>query len=1045
MLSTRSLSLRKFWTVACFAAVSIPLWSQSYTLTTIAGADHLGDGKQATTVPLREPFGVAQDAAGNIYIADQSDHRIRRVDANGVITTIAGTGRPDYTGDGGPATAATFFSPRNLRLDGKGNLFVCDYNNGVIRKIDLTTGIITTVAGNGTFTYNGENIPATQSGMSPFDLAIDSDGNLYIADGFNHRVRRVNASDGKIQTVAGIGVAGYSGNNSAAITAAFNFPLGVAVDAQKNLYIADYLNNRIRKVVAATGIVTSIAGIGIANITGNGGLATSATLLYPHGVLLEPNGDILIGGDYDVRRITVSTGIIRNVAQYLADYGFAGDGGLSDKALFSSIGGISVAANGDILIADTTNYRVRRVRSGIVNTVAGVGLVNDVPAASAFLSAPAGLALNGTGGLLLADRLFNQIRSVAAGRVNKVFGDGYATAALTRVSKPEGIARDRSGFIYIADTQNSRILRMDPTGATNVFAGGRGYGYNGNFGQATGINLAAPLAVTVDAAGAVYIADTDNCRVRKVVDGVLSTIAGSASCVYSGDDGPATSAGIIPWDIALDNTGGLLIADGSHHRVRRVDLTTGIITTIAGIGTAGHTGDGGPATQAQVNDVRGITVDSAGRVYFAEYGVSMVRMIQNGTIRTVAGTGPYVSSADSGPATAVAFDPVRLIADTDGSIYISDEYNDKIRKLALAVPANLTVVQGAGATGAPASKVTVQVRLTEASGISVAATTVRFAVASGTAQLSSASAATTSAGIAQVEVSLGSTLGPVTITASSDGVPSVNINLTITAPSAPVPQLDDAAIVGAGLSVPSVRALSTGGIMSAFGRNFGVGATFRKVGESDLVNGKVPTVFAGICVDISGSRAPVFGASDTQVNFQVPAGLSGSAAVKIITKCGAAGETATNVITVPVQSAAPEFFYFTQSLNGKNPVAATDTITGALRASPTLFPGSGIAAPKPGSYVTIYATGFGDTDPSFTPGDFPPAIGRAKGNIRVLLNGTALPAENVLYAGVTPNSPGLYQLNLLIPAGTTAGDLSLVIEIAGIQSPAGAYLTVGAP
>jgi uncharacterized protein (TIGR03437 family) len=167
--------------------------------------------------------------------------------------------------------------------------------------------------------------------------------------------------------------------------------------------------------------------------------------------------------------------------------------------------------------------------------------------------------------------------------------------------------------------------------------------------------------------------------------------------------------------------------------------------------------------------------------------------------------------------------------------------------------------------------------------------------------------------------------------------------------------------------------------------------------------------------------------------------------VKIITKCGAAGETATNAITVPAQAAAPEFFYFTQALDGKNPVAATDTITGALRASPNLFPASGITAAKPNSYVTIYATGFGDTDPSFTPGDLPSGVGRAKGAVRVLLNGTPLPADNVLYAGVTPNSPGLYQLNILIPAGTAAGDLSLVIEIGGVQSPAGAYLTVGAP
>ncbi len=1030
------------------AFLSVPLcvtmWGQSYILTTVAGADHLGDGKQATAVPLRDPWGVSQDAAGNIYIADQSDNRVRKVSPTGVISTIAGTGRADYTGDGGPATAATLDGPKSVRLDGKGNLFIVDFNNSVIRKLDLGSGVITTVAGDGTTAYSGENVLATQSGMTPWDLAIDSDGSLYIADAFNHRIRRVNASDGKVQTVAGLGSAGYSGNNGPATTAAFNFPLGVALDAQHNIYIADYLNNRVRKVTALTGIVTSIAGIGIANITGNGGLATSATLLYPHGVQIEVNGDILIRGDFDVRRVTLATGIIRNVAPYFADYGYAGDGGPADIAYFSSIGGIAVAPNGDILIADNTNYRVRRVRSGVVNTVAGVGLANDVDAPKAFLNAPAGITLNGTGGLIFADRLFNQVRGLNVGRITKVFGDGYATSALTRLNRPEGVARG-GGYTYIADTGNNRIMRMDSSGSANTFAGGRGYGFNGSFGQATGIALAAPRAVVVDAIGTVYIADTDNCRVRKVVDGVLSTIAGGASCTYSGDDGPATSAGIIPMDIALDGNGGLLIADGFHHRIRRVDLTSGIITTVAGIGTAGHSGDGGPATQAQVNDVRGITVDGTGRIFFAEYGTSTVRVIQNGAVRTIAGTGAYLSSGDSGPALGVAFDPVRLVADTDGSIYIADSYNDKIRKLAVAIPSGLSVLQGAGASGAPGAKVTVQVRVTEASGIPLAGVTVRFQVASGSATLSSTSTATTTAGIAQIEVTLGTTAGGVTITASSDGVPSVNINMTVSPNAGPVPQLDDAAIVGAGLSIPSVKALSTGGIMSAFGRNFGVGAAFRKVSDVDLVGGKVPTTFAGICVDLSGRRAPVFGASNTQVNFQVPAGLSGNVAVKIITACGTANEVATNAITVPLQSAAPEFFYFATSLDGKNPVAATDTITGALRASPTLFPGSGITAPKPNSYVTIYATGFGDTDPSFTPGDFPSGIGRAKGTTRVLLNGVVLPAENVLYAGVTPGSPGLYQLNLLLPANTPAGDLSLVIEIGGVQSPGGAYLTVGAP
>ncbi len=630
-----------------------PVRGQSYILTTVAGADHLGDGKQATAVPLRDPVGVAQDAAGNVYIADRADHRIRRVSPSGVITTIAGTGRPGFTGDGGPATEATFRRPWSIRLDGKGNLFVVDYDNARIRKIDLTTGIITTVAGDGTLTFSGENVLATQSGMTPYDLAIDPSGNIYYADTFNHRIRKIGATDGKVQSVAGYGTPGFSGNSGPATQVALNYPTGVALDAQQNVYIADQSNHRVRKVIALTGIMTTIAGTGIADISGNGGQATAARILYPTSLAIESNGDIIIGGLIDVRRVVVATGIIRNVVQYQVDYGFGGDGGVSDQARFSSIGSVAVAPNGDILIADTTNYRVRRVRAGIVNTVAGVGLVNGQDATAAYLNSPAGLALNGTGGLIPADSVFNQVRGIAAGKITKVFGDGYPASPLipdlARVNAPEGVFRDRAGFIYIADTGLNRVLKMDQTGAANVFSGGRGYGFNGTFGQATGIALAGPRAVVADAAGTVYIADTDNCRIRKVVDGVLSTIAGTNTCLYSGDDGPATSAGIVPMDIALDNQGGLLIADGSHHRIRRVDLSTGIITTIAGVGTAGRSGDGGPATQAQLNLPLGITRGHHRPHYFAEFGSSTVRLIQNGVIRTIAGTGTLSPAATRVP------------------------------------------------------------------------------------------------------------------------------------------------------------------------------------------------------------------------------------------------------------------------------------------------------------------------------------------------------------------------------------------------------------
>jgi uncharacterized protein (TIGR03437 family) len=1017
-------------------------WAQSYTLTTVAGGDRLGDGKPATSVALRDPWAAVQDAAGNIYIADRADNRVRRVAPDGVITTVAGTGIAGFTGDNGPAILARLNKPYNVRLDGSGNLFIADYNNQRVRKVVLTTGIITTVAGDGRLPYSGDGVLATQTAIDPVDIAIDSAGDLYIADALNNRIRKVSASDGMIRTIAGIGTAGFAGDTTQAATSAISLPNGVAVDAEKNVYIADTGNNRVRKIATATGIITTLAGSGVLDSTGNGGLAVNAALFYPVSVAVEANGDVLVAGLADVRRINLASATISPVAGGLS-IGFLGDGGPANLAVWGLISTATVAPNGDILVTDLGNYRIRRIRSGLVGTVAGVGFQNTTEANKASLSSPAGLALDPTtGGIVFAERSNHVIRGLSGGQVTREFGDGYPTSGLTRLVRPEGVARDAGGVLYIADTDNNRILRSTSASAASVIAGGRGYGFNGATGLSTQIALASPSAVVVAGDGTLYIADTDNCRIRKIVGGQLTTIAGGGRCTYSGDGAQATSAGLVPYDISLDGKGGLLVADGTNNRIRRIDLTTGVISTIAGIGSSGHSGDGGPAALAQISFPRGITANAAGKIFFAEYGTSTVRMIDNGVISTIAGTGQYISTADSGPATAVAFDPVRLVAAADGSVYVSDEFNDRIRKLTLSVPSAIQVLQGANATGEAGGRIPLQVRVVDSVGIAVANVPVRFEVATGSATVSSVSTPTTSAGIAQVQVTLGNTVGPVVINVTTDGVPLQTVTMTVIGASIPLPQISDAAVVGAGLSVPPVRALSTGGIMTAFGSNFGVGATFRKVGNADLVNGKVPTNFAGICVDVAGARSPVFGASDTQVNFQAPAGLSGNVAVKVISGCGTATEKTSNAVTVAAQSASPEFFYFAASATGKNPVAATDTITGALRASPTLFPSSGITAAKPGSYVTVYATGFGDTDPSFTPGDFPSGIGRAKGTVRVLLDGTALPAENVLYAGVTPNSPGLYQLNIQLPANTPAGDLTLVIEIGGVQSPGGAFLTV---
>ncbi len=254
-----------------------------------AGA-YSGDGAAATSAKLYSPKGTAVDSSGNLYIADAANYRVREVTAStGIITTVAGTGTAGYSGDGGQATSAMLNAPANITLDSSGNLYIADTSNNRIRKVTVSTGIIFTVAGNGTAGYSGDGGAATSAELSgPYGMAVDSFGNLYIADTSNNRIRKVTVSTGIISTVAGNGTTGFSGDGGPATSAELESPFDVEEDSSGNLYIADTSNNRIRKVSASTGIISTIAGNGGAGYGGDGGPATSAHVHIPYGVPVIP-------------------------------------------------------------------------------------------------------------------------------------------------------------------------------------------------------------------------------------------------------------------------------------------------------------------------------------------------------------------------------------------------------------------------------------------------------------------------------------------------------------------------------------------------------------------------------------------------------------------------------------------------------------------------------------------------------------------------------------------------------------------------------------
>ncbi len=348
---------------------SIAKQSQAQIITTIAGdgiAGYSGDGGQATAGDLYSPFSVTLDTKGNIYIADTYNNRIRKINTAGVITTIAGGGTSGL-GDGGQATAAELDYPTQAIFDALGNMYICDELHPRIRKVN-TLGIITTIAGNGTVGYSGDGGQATAANFKdPQYMTFDVNGNLYIADVGNNRIRKVNTL-GIISTIAGTGIAGYSGDGGQATAAEFDGPDGVTFDTKGNLYIADYSNNCIR-MVNTTGITSTIAGTGTAGYSGDGGQATAAELNGTNdGIVFDALGNFYIPDAVNNRIRKVNTlGIISTIAGN-GMAGFSGDGGMAITAELNYPGAVALDSSlCNLYIADLYNNRVRMVSNAEVS------------------------------------------------------------------------------------------------------------------------------------------------------------------------------------------------------------------------------------------------------------------------------------------------------------------------------------------------------------------------------------------------------------------------------------------------------------------------------------------------------------------------------------------------------------------------------------------------------------------------------------------------------------------------------------------------------
>jgi len=649
------------------------------TVFTVAGGA-VKDGGSATAAPLTLPRFAAYDKAGNLYIADAWAHRIRKVNLNGIISTVAGNGISGFSGDGGPAKAALVSFPTGLTLDNSGNILFTDSGNYRVRKID-THGFITTIAGTGQIGYTGDGGPAINATFSSdmYGVSVDHQDKIYICDTGNNVVRRIDTA-GIITTVAGNGTAGFSGDSGPATQAELNFPFAVLPDTSGNFYISDFTNDRVRKVNPQQ-VINTVVGNGSSGCTGDGGPATTASIGSPRGLLFS-GGNLLVAGSgcSKIRTVSLRTKIINTLAG--STTGYDGDGNPFLSTRFSGESALMLDKSGDVVTVDRGNARVRVLNNStqLVSTIAGGYTGDGGKGTAASLNYPQGINFDGAGNLYIVDTFDNRIRKLtSSGNISTFAGNGisgYAgdggQATAANLLEPEAVAADSAGNVYISDQFGFLLRQVKPSGVISTVPA---VGFFALFGLAT------------DSSGNIYGADPYACVLWKITPaGVVTPIAGDSvnfQCGYNGDNIQALQALLnSPNAVALDTAGNIYIADEYNNRIRVVD-TNGNITTIAGNGTCGFSGDGGPATLAMLCFPSGVTIDKKGNLYIADLSNGRVRSVNTSQIiQTIAGTGSFVGYNGNGlPALQTNLDAVYEIAvNPAGVVYWSDYVQFRVRK-----------------------------------------------------------------------------------------------------------------------------------------------------------------------------------------------------------------------------------------------------------------------------------------------------------------------------------------------------------------------------
>jgi trimeric autotransporter adhesin len=627
------------------------------TLLTVAGlgangrslSQLLAGGNLASNLSFAILRGMAEDSQGLLYISDAGGGRVYRIAADGTVSTFAGGGAnlPGPSSDGGPATEAVVGSPRGLVFDSKGNLDIAEVYCNCIRQVS-PAGIITTL-----YTLPASTTPGRLRNIE--GLAIDNHDNVYFTEWFGNLIVKVAADGSAATVVAGTGGAGFSGDGGPANLAQLNAPSGVALDAGGNIYVADTMNHRIR-MITANGAISTVAGTGTCGFSGDGGAGAAAPLCLPAQVMFDAQGGLLIAdyGNRRVRRITAGGTIstiagngVTDPAQLAA--GTSGDGGPMIHATFYSIGGIAFDTAGNMYVSESQGNVIRKATpNGTFSTIAGTGHTgysgDGGPAREATLFNPGPIAVGPDGAVyvitgdsrirkITADGNINLVAGTGTGTgINRVQGDGGPAVNAT-LNEPGEVAFDQEGNVYIADTSNARVRKIDKNGIISTVAGPAQPGvdyYN---------------AVAVDEKGTLYVAWTHtspgavSATVNRVnPDGSLTAVAGSGQpCTggpgqFTGDGVPALQARLCAViGLTVDPSGLLNLSEGGYSLLLRL-AADGTMQRVAGNTSATYTGDGGPATQANLMGGQGFSpqtsaFDPAGNLYLSEAGLNIVREV----------------------------------------------------------------------------------------------------------------------------------------------------------------------------------------------------------------------------------------------------------------------------------------------------------------------------------------------------------------------------------------------------------------------------------